>query len=142
MKLEIFRISANLGPTVYSTSMYAWEVKVSFQDKILEIEFVSQLNWRSRTYIKTSFFNTFESYVNWNFSEVAILAPKTCFWFLYACEITSSFEDEICAIGYSPNLNLNWSAYNRTFLKIILNYMWNRKFSEVASLMPKICSTK
>ena len=44
MKLEIFRISANLGPTVYSTSMYAWEVKVSFQDKILEIKFVSQLN--------------------------------------------------------------------------------------------------
>ena len=51
------------------------------------------------------FFNGFELYVYWNFSDVAILVPKICSTSLYAWVIMGSFGDETYKSGYVPQLD-------------------------------------
>ena len=50
---------------------------------------------------------------NWNLSEVDILVLKVCPNSLYALEVISIFEYEICTVGYIPWLNWKWRAYIR-----------------------------
>ena len=42
---------------------------------------------------------------DWNFSEVAIFMQKVCSSSLHVWEVIGNFEDEICTIGYDPQLN-------------------------------------
>ena len=56
------------------------------------------------------------------------------------CESIGSFKDESCTIGYISHLNWNWIAQNRAGFSMVLNYMSNSNFSEVANLAPKVGS--
>ena len=51
---------------------------------------------------RTCFFNGFELFVDWNFSEVAILMPKIYSVSLYVWRGTRSFKDEIRRVEYVP----------------------------------------
>ena len=50
---------------------------------------------------------------NWNLSEVAISVEKVSATGLYAWGAIGSFKDEICTMGYVPQLNWNGRAYIR-----------------------------
>ena len=50
---------------------------------------------------------------NWNLSEVAILVAKVSPTGLYAWGAIGSFKDEICTMGYGPQLNWNGRTYIR-----------------------------
>ena len=116
----------------------------SFEDEIYTIGYVPQLHWNWRAYNWIRFFSHILNHPwNWNFLEVAtILVPNVCLNNLYAWRVISSFEDEICTIGYVPQLHWNWRDYNRIcfFSPKILNHLWNWNLLEVATiLVPKVC---
>ena len=56
-------------------------------------------------YNTTCFFNGFELFVDWNFSEVAMLMLKVCSTSLYAWGVIGTLEEKICTTGYVPYLN-------------------------------------
>ena len=74
-----FSEAAILAPKVCSTLLCAWKIKGSLKAKICAIGYVPQLGCNWRAYNRARFFKGFEWWVNWNFPEVAILAPKICF---------------------------------------------------------------
>ena len=125
VKSELFRRSY-FGTKSFSSSLCAWEIIGSFEVETCTFQYAPQLNWRA--YNRTCFFNGSELYVDWNFPEAAIFAPKVCSSRLYAWGVIGSFEDEICMIGYAPQLNWNRKACNITFFfAMVLNYVQNWK---------------
>ena len=139
--LELSR-SSHFGTKICTSSLYAcgvwqfwWETLYILIWSTIKLK----LKGLSKNFVS---FNDFELYVKWNFPEVAILVPKVCSSRLYAQDVVGSFEDEIYIIRYAPRLNWHWKACNWTcFFIMVLNYVWNWKTSEVASVVPKVYPT-
>ena len=79
----------------------------------------------------------------WILSEVAILTPKMCCTSLFVWGVPGSFEDEICAILFFPQLNWNWRACNRNcFLLFFLDYLCVWSFAEASILALKVFTSE
>ena len=94
---------------------------------------------------KTSFWHFYQSgtlpdKVN---MEVSSNISNKMLFELLACmhwESIGSFKKESCSIRYVLRLNWNWRAPHRAIISMVLNYIWNWNFSEVAISTPKVGS--
>ena len=120
-------------------NLYEWGLR-QFERWSWTIGYVPQLNWNWRAYNRTWFFNGFELFVNWYFSEVDILTPKVFYTSLYAWGTIGSFENEIGIIGYVPQLNWKRRTDSKRCFFSGLELLFNLKFSVVVILVPKVCS--